>query len=405
MVWCQKINRAVWVTAMAAAVLIASHTHAGPRDQVKRIHDRVVGVPPSQAFLDAWASEVGTRPADVAWAAMQEPGFYDVTLKNLAKPWTNRDRSVFVPLNDYVATFVGMVRDGVDIRQILYGDVLYVADPALGLPAYSTSNNQHYEALENSGASMQSALVARQQSAVTGLPAAATAGLTTTRAAAKAFFIAGTNRAMFRYTLLNQLCTDLEQLQDTSLPADRIRQDISRSPGGDSRIFLNNCISCHNGMDPLAQAYAYYNYSYDVNADPDGNNGQITYNSAGAQDPVTGSRVVAKYHINSTNFEPGYVTPDDQWDNYWRKGINSLLGWDSALPGSGSGAKSMGRELAHSDAFATCQVTKVFQAVCLRPPSDGADRAQVASMVSNFASQNYDLRQPFADAAVYCMSD
>lgn len=405
MVWCQKINRAVWVTAMAAAVLIASHTHAGPRDQVKRIHDRVVGVPPSQAFLDAWASEVGTRPADVAWAAMQEPGFYDVTLKNLAKPWTNRDRSVFVPLNDYVATFVGMVRDGVDIRQILYGDVLYVADPALGLPAYSTSNNQHYEALENSGASMQSALVARQQSAVTGLPAAATAGLTTTRAAAKAFFIAGTNRAMFRYTLLNQLCTDLEQLQDTSLPADRIRQDISRSPGGDSRIFLNNCISCHNGMDPLAQAYAYYNYSYDVNADPDGNNGQITYNSAGAKDPVTGSRVVAKYHINSTNFEPGYVTPDDQWDNYWRKGINSLLGWDSALPGSGSGAKSMGRELAHSDAFATCQVTKVFQAVCLRPPSDGADRAQVASMVSNFASQNYDLRQPFADAAVYCMGD
>ncbi|HUH37138.1 MAG TPA: hypothetical protein VL027_04240 [Spongiibacteraceae bacterium] len=390
---------------MAAAVLIASHTHAGPRDQVKRIHDRVVGVPPSQAFLDAWASEVGTRPADVAWAAMQEPGFYDVTLKNLAKPWTNRDRSVFVPLNDYVATFVGMVRDGVDIRQILYGDVLYVADPALGLPAYSTSNNQHYEALENSGASMQSALVARQQSAVTGLPAAATAGLTTTRAAAKAFFIAGTNRAMFRYTLLNQLCTDLEQLQDTSLPADRIRQDISRSPGGDSRIFLNNCISCHNGMDPLAQAYAYYNYSYDVNADPDGNNGQITYNSAGAKDPVTGSRVVAKYHINSTNFEPGYVTPDDQWDNYWRKGINSLLGWDSALPGSGSGAKSMGRELAHSDAFATCQVTKVFQAVCLRPPSDGADRAQVASMVSNFASQNYDLRQPFADAAVYCMGD
>ena len=405
MVWCQKINRAVWVTAMAAAVLIASHTHAGPRDQVKRIHDRVVGVPPSQAFLDAWASEVGTRPADVAWAAMQEPGFYDVTLKNLAKPWTNRDRSVFVPLNDYVATFVGMVRDGVDIRQILYGDVLYVADPALGLPAYSTSNNPHYEALENSGASMQSALVARQQSAVTGLPAAATAGLTTTRAAAKAFFIAGTNRAMFRYTLLNQLCTDLEQLQDTSLPADRIRQDISRSPGGDSRIFLNNCISCHNGMDPLAQAYAYYNYSYDVNADPDGNNGQITYNSAGAKDPVTGSRVVAKYHINSTNFEPGYVTPDDQWDNYWRKGINSLLGWDSALPGSGSGAKSMGRELAHSDAFATCQVTKVFQAVCLRPPSDGADRAQVASMVSNFASQNYDLRQPFADAAVYCMGD
>jgi hypothetical protein len=28
----------------------------------------------------------------------------------MAVPWTNRDQSVFVPLNDYVATFIGMVR-------------------------------------------------------------------------------------------------------------------------------------------------------------------------------------------------------------------------------------------------------------------------------------------------------
>ena len=47
---------------------------------------------------------------------------------------------------------------------------------------------------------------------------------------------------------------------DTSLPPDRIRQDVSRSPGGDSRIFLNNCIGCHSGMDPFAQAFAYYDY-------------------------------------------------------------------------------------------------------------------------------------------------
>jgi len=38
------------------------------------------------------------------------------------------------------------------------------------------------------------------------------------------------------------------------------RQDVSRSPGGDSRLFLNNCIACHSGMDPMTQAFAYYDY-------------------------------------------------------------------------------------------------------------------------------------------------
>ena len=40
----------------------------------------------------------------------------------------------------------------------------------------------------------------------------------TTRTAASAFFIAGTNRAMFRFTMINFMCRDLEQLQDSSLP-------------------------------------------------------------------------------------------------------------------------------------------------------------------------------------------
>ena len=33
-------------------------------------------------------------------------------------------------------------------------------------------------------------------------------------AAAAMFFVAGTNRAMFRFTLMNHLCTDLEQVQE-----------------------------------------------------------------------------------------------------------------------------------------------------------------------------------------------
>ena len=71
---------------------------------------------------------------------------------------------------------------------------------------------------------------------------------------------------MFRFTLMNHMCMDMEQVHDTSIAPDRIRQDVSRSPGGDSRVFLNNCIGCHAGMDPLAQAFAYYNFDDDVAA-------------------------------------------------------------------------------------------------------------------------------------------
>ena len=365
---------------------------AGPREQAKRIHDRLAGVPPSASVLDAMEADVdpfqpGTA-LDAAFTAMDNPDFYNVTLKNFAAPWTNRERSVFVPLNDYIATVVGMIRDDVPFNTLLSADLVYIGDGSLGLPAYSSNNNNHYAQMEQRQIDMMSELTPTAQSTVSGLPSNATAGVMTTRAAAEAFFVAGTNRAMFRFTLLNHMCNDLEQVHDVKLPPDRIRQDVARSPGGDSRLFLNNCIGCHNGMDPLAQAFAYYNFNVDT--------GSIEY---------TPGQVQPKYFNNEDNFPFGFRTPDDSWDNYWRTGQNQFLGWDSSLPGSGAGAKSLGDELGNSAAFASCQVRKVFQAVCLRPPQDAADRAQVDQMVMSFTSSGYLMKQVFAETAVYCMGD
>ena len=385
-------------------LIVACDASSGPREQAKRMHDRLAGVPPSAAVLDQMAAMIGTGDSrGAALVAMDNNAFYDVTLKNLAMPWTNRDFSVFRPLNDYVATVVGIVRDGRDFREVLSGDVLYTGNASLGLPTYSNAGNAHYEAIEARGLSLKTALVATSQSAVTGVPAGATAGVLTTRAAAKAFFINGTNRAMLRFTLVNHLCTDLERLKDTSRPPDRIRQDVTRSPGGDSRIFLNNCIGCHSGMDPLAQAFAFYDFAHDADADPDGDSGAISYNDAGATDPATGNRVKKKYRINSDNFKPGYVTQDDHWNNYWRSGQNTAVGWDSAAPGSGTGAKSLGAELANSRAFAQCHSVHVFKTVCLRDPQDAADRASVVAITTAFTASGYKLKEAFASAAGYCM--
>lgn len=376
-------------SALIAATLFAGAAEAGPREQAKRMHDRIAGVPPSAATLDAMAADIGAgRTQDAAFRAMEHPAFYSVTLKNLAMPWTNRDRTVFAPLNDYVATFIGMVRDDVPMNELLSADILYVGNGVTGVPAPSASSNAHYEELERRHADLKEVLQRRTQSGTYGFPVAAAAGVMTTRAAAEAFFVAGTNRAMFRFTLVNHLCHDLEELQDGSRQADRIRQDVSRSPGGDSRLFLNNCVTCHAGMDPMAQAFAYHDW--------DQEQGRMVY---------TPGQVRPKYSINADTFRPGYVTRDDRWDNYWRAGHNALLGWSSTLPGSGAGAASLGAELGNSEAFASCQVEKVFRTVCLRTPTDAADRAQVASMVSSFRSGGYRLKQVFADSAAYCTGE
>ncbi len=196
----------------------------------------------------------------------------------------------------------------------------------------------------------------------------------------------------------------MEQVHDTSRAPDRIRQDVSRSPGGDARVFLNGCIGCHSGMDPMAQAFAYYNFQYDKATDPTADAGFLKYNDTNDIDATTGTRVVRKYFNNNTTFPYGYITMNDHWDNYWRNGQNAVLGWDSGLPGSGDGAKSLGQELAGSQAFAQCQVEKVFTNVCLRAPQDANDRNQVSSMVSGFQS-DYNLRKVFAESAVYCMGE
>jgi hypothetical protein len=375
--------------AIVLALLQASAASADERSQARRMHDRIAGVPPTPAVLDAMAADIAAgRATEAAYRAMEHRAFYDVTLKNFAMPWTNRDQTVFAPLNDYVATVIGMVRDDIPFNLLLSDDILYTGGNAPGVPAYSPASNAHYEALEATNANLKTALVRSTQSALTGMPPDATAGVMTTRAAAEAFFVAGTNRAMLRFTLLNHLCLDLEQMQDPTRPPDRIRQDVSRSPGGDSRVFLNNCVACHSGMDPLAQAYAYYDYDEAA--------GRLLY-SPGVVRP--------KYFNNNETFRPGYATPDDHWDNYWRSGRNALLGWDASLPGRGQGAKSMGRELAGSERFARCQVEKVFRNVCFRAPSDAADRTRVDAMTSSFRNGGYRLKQVFAEAATYCMGD
>jgi len=415
----QSGSTTITVLSIVALLLVGSISTAvaGPREQAKRMHDRLIGVPPTEATLTEMTNRIqSNETVGAALYAMETANnprassFYNVTLKNFITPWTNEEQTVFAPLNDYTATVIGIIRDDdpegvtpLDFRSILTGDFVYVGTAA-DLTPYSRTNNDHYEELEANNVDLSNPdnlkSVTQASLGMAGSTTGASgetdsAGVITTRAAGKAFFKAGTNRAMLRFTLMNHMCRDLEQVNDITGIPDRIRQDVSRSPGGDSSLFLNSCIGCHAGMDPLAGAFAYYEWV----ENEDGSNGQVVYSG----DPSIGVFVQPKYHINRGNFEFGYITTDDSWENYWRKGPNRNLGWSTGLTGKGKGAKTLGAEFANSEAFAQCQVEKVYRHVCLQDPisnhNDGIESITTAFRV------DYNLKNVFAKTAALCMGD
>ncbi|MEW8210302.1 MAG: hypothetical protein AB2735_07545, partial [Candidatus Thiodiazotropha taylori] len=166
------------VVALILALGTMMPAVSGPREQAKRIHDRIAGVPPSADTLAQMVDEIENNndPLAAAMLAIEHPGFYNVTLKNWATPWTNEDQTPFAPLNDYTATVIGMVRDEVPFNQLLSADIIYTGSNS---PAYSNSNNDHYETMENQGLDLQQVLQQNTQSSVTGLPPEGTAGVIT----------------------------------------------------------------------------------------------------------------------------------------------------------------------------------------------------------------------------------
>ncbi len=370
------------------------------REYALRMHDRLVGVPPDAATLNTMAQLIEDGFAeDAAILAMTNPAFYNTTLKTWVNPWTNEAMDVFVPFNDYTATVIGIIRDDRPFTEVLTGDYLYIGrggnvDNGQGVvpSAYSQTDNQHYEQLESTGVDLSNTtdFVPWSQDSLPGsmLDSSESAGVITSRAAAEAFFSAGTNRAMWRFTAINHLCVDMEQMSDNTRPVDRIRQDVSRSPGGDSDIFLNQCSGCHSGMDPMSGAYAYFNW--------DETQERMVH---------TRGQVQLKNLINGSNFPFGYVTTDNRWDNYWREGQNATFGWNASLPGGGYGVRSLGEEVANSRGFARCQVQKVFEQVCFREPANETERNEVESIATTFEDFGYSMKTVFAKVAAYCMDD
>lgn len=380
-----RLSRPFWAMSLCTGMLsTSSPAFGGSLDQAARIHNRLAGVPATAQALQQMQQLIDAGKAEeAAMLAVENPYFYNLALKNWVASWTNKDQTNRVPLNDYTATVIGMIRDEVPFNQVLSVDLVYTGKDGLAnVPAYSVENNDHYVALETQRLDLKENLVQKQQSTITGI--ADTAGVMTTRGFGEAFYTAGTNRAALRATFMTYLCRDLEQVSDTSIADYRVRRDVDRRPGGDSAVYRTKCAGCHAGMDGLSGAFAYFDFAEN----------KVTY---------TPNTVAAKYSVNAQTFPEGAITTDDGWINLWTEGQNAALGWQGSA--EGKGAKEYGVMLTQTEAFSQCMSEKVFERVCLHKPTTPEEITAAKEHAADFKSNDFNMKRLFAKTAVSCMGE
>jgi hypothetical protein len=341
------------------------------------------------------------RERDAAKIATSDPLFYDVRVRDMARKMSTREESVRAPLSDFVATFVGVVRDSdtTSAKELLTGNFTYRGKAGLmqangqavrqDLMNDFLNSNNHYNDLANPAnkfslmkvlekSPIQKVVMSNANTVPVDHPDPA--GLITTRAFMEAHAIAGTNRRLVEFSFRQFMCQPITQWADASAPDDRVGRDVDRAPGGSPNKFMVTCKACHGQMDGLRGAFAMVDF----------NGNQVRYQA--------GTNPVGKMNRNADVFPEGFQMRDNSFVNYATEGKNrDEFGWRSDL--QGKGMKEFAAMIANSQGFSRCLVRRVFSNVCKRDA--GADEEGLIRAIANdFEAGNYHLRNLFETVAL-----
>lgn len=331
-----------------------------------------------------------------AQLATQESGFYNLVVRDFAARMSTREESINETFNDFIATFIGVIRDNLDARLLLTGNFFYKAN--IDTPVRSNTlsdilgSNRHYSDLENNNYDFASVLTkenaqymaSSDRSSFVTHPDAA--GVITSRAFMGAHALDGTNRRLVQYTVKQFACFEMSEWADATASDIRVGRDVDRAPGGETSKFLTTCKSCHSVMDGFRGAFAKYDFDrnfvkYDFDAGPGTNS------------------VDRKMNQNGSVFAPGYVTTDNTWINNATSASNQQrFGW-RGIASSGTGVKQFAAAIANSRAFSKCMVQRVYREVCRRPVAN-FEAGMIETMANTFESTGYNLKSLFEEIAI-----
>lgn len=378
--------------------------------QAKRLLERIAGgkVPGDHPLLAQITPLVAANNLKAAAdIAVTHPGFLNVTVKNMAAEMSTREETILQPLNDFMATLIGVVRDGGDARELLTGNFTYQADPALvptGITVRSDGSadiafsNNHYDDLNRRDIDLGLVLrrVSPQQlySQVTRtlVPNPDPAGLITTRTYLAAHAVAGTNRRPVEYMFREFLCTPLAGVADITAPDNRTGRDVTRVPGGSNLTYETTCKGCHTQHDAMRGAFARWDFP---------NNVAINSAAEPAGSAIGGytNGIVQKMNRNNTEFPFGFVTADTSWINNTINASNmAMVGWRGAYQ-AGNDVKSLAAAFANSQRFSQCMVKRVYDSVCQSGFDIGSAQNYTKDMATRFENAGYNLKQLFSMVA------
>lgn len=389
------------VTPIPAVAPNPSGQISAERQRAQKLFQAITGV--KVAIDDARLAQMEAQlkagnPRAAAAVASADPLFLDVQIRDVAKIMSTREQTIRAPMSDFVATFIGVVRDS-DTRsakELLTGNFYYRVSPTVisGLPAGATirqaeqadfiQSNNHYADLEARRLSPAAVLVAAspqralQNNVVVNHPDPA--GLLTSRAFVAAHAVAGTNRRPIEEMMQEFMCVKMEEWSDSNGSDERVGQDVTREPSGSVNLYQTTCKACHSGMDGFRGAWAFIDFT---------NN---------AQTISTAVRAKMTRNASETTGYAVHRIADNSWVNFSTGSKNSdQFGWRSAMAGSGVG--SLARMVADSRGFSRCMVRKAFQAVCRRSPL-AAEENLVRSLADQFETDGYHMRRMYENVAV-----
>lgn len=377
----------ICILSLHVVFLAVPDARADSASKAQRLFNRLAGYP--LALNDPRRSQMQSlieqgRVLDAAKIASQDDNFLNLTVRQFAAPMSNRAESPRVPLNDFIAMFIGTTRDNRDARELLSGNYLYIGnsnDPSFRSSCTSPScsyspspmaTQAHFTAIDRTNLAKHLLRIQPQRPDISDA-----AGVLTSYAWAESFFSAGTNRRATAYALQEFLCTSIQEMADTTLSDYRVRRDVDRAPGGDANTYQTECRGCHTGMDGLSGAWAHFDYNPD----------NRILQSAGIR---------GKMNQNNSVFPGGHITVDNSWVNLFTRNQNAALQWRGAM--TGRGVSEFGAMLANSGAFSKCMAKRAFFRICHREP-ESSEAALINGLKEKFEASGYKLRALLEETA------
>lgn len=384
------------------------------RIKAQDIFQRITGIktPIYDPILTQMVERLNANdPVGAAALATNDFRFINITVRDFASKMSNRAETINVPMNDFTATVMGVVRDDISAQKLLTDNITYQIDP-LKAAVPSTlitdilKSNSHYESADTQRVDFSQVLTRFDKSGqplkqkvfdgrlAQDMPTPA--GLLTSRGWLAAHAIAGTNRRLVEFSLREFLCTPLENVADSSGPDNVVARDIDRFPGGSHAKFTTTCRACHTIMDGLRPAFGYITFNSEyvmhsytspaVATQAMEDNGLGMYKS-----PAAGASYIAhKLNRNEEVFPGGRITVDDNWVNNAVFGANTAyFAWKST---SGKGITAYGKMLSESRQFPICMAKRVYTQVCKREPAS-TEMDMINAAATEFSTtRNYNLK-------------